>query len=104
MVASMLIWRASSESLGVAHCQPSRPSAVTFDKLVMPSERKEMIKALVHRFAASDPTKDSFKPWAADFVESKGEGKIFLLHGGPGVGKTYVSSEPQWNSSRGYYF
>ena len=26
--------------------------------------------------------------WSADFVQNKGEGRIFLLHGKPGVGKT----------------
>lgn len=61
----------------------------------MPSERKELIKALVHKFSTSTSTKDQVQPWAADFVEGKGEGKIFLLHGGPGVGKTYVRYSPQ---------
>lgn len=29
--------------------------------------------------------------WSADFVKGKGEGLIFLLHGKPGVGKTYTA-------------
>lgn len=29
--------------------------------------------------------------WSADFIRSKGEGQIFLLHGPPGVGKTYTA-------------
>ncbi|RYP82370.1 hypothetical protein DL769_001695 [Monosporascus sp. CRB-8-3] len=29
--------------------------------------------------------------WTADFVEEKGNGLIFLLHGGPGVGKTFTA-------------
>ncbi|KAH7045281.1 P-loop containing nucleoside triphosphate hydrolase protein [Macrophomina phaseolina] len=29
--------------------------------------------------------------WSADFVSGKGEGLIFLLHGKPGVGKTYTA-------------
>ncbi|RYO75025.1 hypothetical protein DL764_010597 [Monosporascus ibericus] len=29
--------------------------------------------------------------WTADFVEGKGNGLIFLLHGGPGVGKTFTA-------------
>lgn len=33
--------------------------------------------------------------WSADFVENKGDGRIFLLHGPPGVGKTYVSDPIQ---------
>lgn len=60
----------------------------------MSRERKDMIKALVHNFTASESSKERPKSWGADFIESKGEGKIFLLHGGPGLGKTYVSSYP----------
>jgi len=29
--------------------------------------------------------------WSADFVQNKGKGLIFLLHGKPGVGKTYTA-------------
>jgi SpoVK/Ycf46/Vps4 family AAA+-type ATPase len=31
------------------------------------------------------------RPWTADFVENKGKGLVFLLHGLPGVGKTYTA-------------
>lgn len=31
--------------------------------------------------------------WSADFVTGKGEGLIFLLHGKPGVGKTYTAGQ-----------
>jgi SpoVK/Ycf46/Vps4 family AAA+-type ATPase len=30
-------------------------------------------------------------PWTADYVETKGKGLVFLLHGKPGVGKTYTA-------------
>lgn len=33
--------------------------------------------------------------WSADFVEGKGEGMIMLLHGKPGVGKTYTAGMPR---------
>lgn len=53
--------------------------------LVMPEERKKMIKALVHRFSTdsegSQGANGLEKAWSADFIENKGEGKIFLLHG-----------------------
>jgi SpoVK/Ycf46/Vps4 family AAA+-type ATPase len=50
-----------------------------------------MIRALVQKF--TDPSGEkSAKSWGADFIENKGEGQIFLLHGSPGVGKTFVSS------------
>lgn len=59
----------------------------------MPPERKTTIKALVHRFTKpSIPGgKNEAITWRADFIENKGEGQIFLLHGGPGVGKTYTA-------------
>lgn len=43
---------------------------------------------------------DANTPWSTDFVKGKGEGLIFLLHGKPGVGKTYtagMSIEPIFN-------
>lgn len=47
------------------------------DRLVLPQERKDIIKALV-----------SHPPHFKDIVEGKSQGRIFLLHGPPGVGKT----------------
>lgn len=38
-----------------------------------------------------DSEATTITPWAADFVENKGKGLIFLLHGKPGVGKTYTA-------------
>lgn len=63
----------------------------------MKEERKSVIKSLVHRYSAVDTDADGTqvpKPWTADFIKNKGEGQIFLLHGSPGVGKTYVSHQP----------
>lgn len=39
---------------------------------------------------ATEP-KEEVKTWSADFVEGKGEGLTILLHGKPGVGKTYTA-------------
>ena len=63
------------------------------DTLVVPDERRSLIKALAQPYARRNKTDESltFKPWTADFVAGKGEGKIFLLHGKPGVGKTYTA-------------
>jgi len=47
------------------------------DRLVLPQERKDIIKALI-----------SHPPQFQDIVEGKSQGRIFLLHGPPGVGKT----------------
>ncbi|KAI1337703.1 hypothetical protein F5Y15DRAFT_408041 [Xylariaceae sp. FL0016] len=80
----------SWECLNVAHCYPTIRNPRSIEYLVMGDERKRMIKALVHKFAGSPAGRDGPPtPWGADFVDGKGEGKIFLLHGGPGVGKTY---------------
>ncbi|KAH6630497.1 P-loop containing nucleoside triphosphate hydrolase protein [Chaetomium sp. MPI-SDFR-AT-0129] len=75
------------EQLHVSNCHAPKNNAGAIDTLVMPPERKEMIKALVQKFTGYRPTKS----WGADFIESKGEGQIFLLHGSPGVGKTYTA-------------
>ncbi|KAK4676341.1 hypothetical protein QC764_510590 [Podospora pseudoanserina] len=57
----------------------------------MPVPRKDMIKALVQKYTNMSPTPGLSTSWRADFIENKGEGHIFLLHGGPGVGKTYTA-------------
>lgn len=52
-----------------------------------------MIRALVQKY--TDPSEGNrTKLWGADYIENKGEGQIFLLHGSPGVGKTFVSFHP----------
>ncbi|KAI9766662.1 MAG: hypothetical protein M1839_004785 [Geoglossum umbratile] len=43
-----------------------------------------VIKALSYR------QRNAHNTWRADFVQGKGEGQIILLHGPPGVGKTYT--------------
>jgi hypothetical protein len=54
--------------------------------LVVDDEIKTTVKALIGKYAtASDGL---VSPWGTDFVKNKGEGRIFLLHGTPGVGKT----------------
>ena len=44
------------------------------------------IKALVHKV-----DEDAIKGPQVDFVPDKGEGRIILLHGSPGLGKTYTA-------------
>ncbi|KAF6815979.1 ATPase [Colletotrichum sojae] len=57
-----------------------------FKYLVLDDEIKMTVKALIGKFAAGES--GSVSPWGNDFVKNKGEGRIFLLHGAPGVGKT----------------
>ena len=53
--------------------------------LVMDEKQLRLIKALSTNVGSRQGS------WAADFIQSKGEGQIFLLHGPPGVGKTYTA-------------
>ncbi|KAK6857300.1 hypothetical protein PG995_007487 [Apiospora arundinis] len=81
------------DQLDVDCCSEPRNNRSAIDTLVMPEERKTMIKALVFRYTDRSSEGDtSFAPWAADFIENKGDGQIFLLHGSPGVGKTYYTN------------
>ena len=79
-----------AELLDIAHCSEPMFNDNALERLVMPLERKNMIKALVMKFKDTKTHGKSNISWRADFVEGKGEGTIFLLHGSPGVGKTFV--------------
>jgi ATPase family associated with various cellular activities (AAA) len=69
------------------------------DDLVLKEEAKTLVQALSNSHGVP-PGTDPYMPsaglgvtgaptrWSADFVQNKGEGRIFLLHGKPGVGKT----------------
>lgn len=64
------------------------------DNLVTKDEyRIKTLKALAKGFARENVDGDRIEgdPWSADFVKGKGKGLIFLLHGKPGVGKTYTA-------------
>ena len=58
--------------------------------LVMDDNHLKMVKVLTDRFDEGQQ-RDQSSNWSADFIGSKGEGQIFLLHGPPGVGKTYTT-------------
>jgi SpoVK/Ycf46/Vps4 family AAA+-type ATPase len=53
-----------------------------FDRLVIPQEQKDLISSLI------PPPGVETAPFD-DLIEGKGKGLIFLLHGPPGVGKTF---------------
>lgn len=67
------------------HLSEVRCDAESFKYLVLDPGVKLTVKALIGKFASSD---GKLSPWPNDFVRNKGEGRIFLLHGSPGVGKT----------------
>ncbi|KAI1329343.1 P-loop containing nucleoside triphosphate hydrolase protein [Xylariaceae sp. FL0255] len=73
-------------SLNVACLKPLKTNKEAFKELVLDDEIKMTVKALIGKYA-TDPN-SKIIPWNSDIVENKGEGRIFLLHGTPGVGKT----------------
>lgn len=80
--------------LDVACCKDVVFNDDAVNNLVMKDDRKMVIKSLVHRYTKANTISTNAlmsQPWTADFIKHKGDGQIFLLHGGPGVGKTYVS-------------
>ncbi|KAK4165174.1 hypothetical protein QBC43DRAFT_351527 [Cladorrhinum sp. PSN259] len=79
------------ELIDVGNCSEARTDTRTIENLVMTRQRKDMIKALVHKHRTDGSEDQLPKTWGADFIQNKGEGQIFLLHGGPGVGKTYTA-------------
>lgn len=73
--------------LNIANLRPLVTDKDAFKYLVLDDEVKMTVKALIGKFA-TDLGAGHVVPWGQDFVKNKGEGRIFLLHGAPGVGKT----------------
>lgn len=65
------------------------------DNLVMDAQRKRTLQALAKCFSRKNKNGELLQgePWTADFVQGKGHGLIFLLHGRPGIGKTYTAGK-----------
>jgi len=69
-----------------------------FDRLVLPDDRKRLIKALVKYSPPSSSPLPKSKASSGggghnfqDLIQGKGEGTVFLLYGPPGVGKTLTA-------------
>lgn len=71
--------------VSIDHPSDVKCDTEAFKYLVLDEGVKSTVKALIGTFASSD---GKVSPWPNDFVRNKGEGRIFLLHGSPGVGKT----------------
>jgi SpoVK/Ycf46/Vps4 family AAA+-type ATPase len=74
-----------AEKLDVAYCEVMKGSTSSLERLQIPEESSKMLKALVQSL-----TKDRRR--GIDFIEGRGQGRVVLLHGPPGVGKTLVSA------------
>ncbi|KAI1131336.1 AAA family ATPase [Nemania abortiva] len=70
-------------TLMLEYIQPVTWNKTAFERLVLESSKKELIKALVHIHMSNSES--------ADIIEGKGNGLIVLLHGGPGTGKTLTA-------------
>ncbi|KAM5479378.1 hypothetical protein MaudMau93_007895 [Microsporum audouinii] len=61
-------------------------SEASFDQVVIPQGRKEIILTITDRYLATTRGEEEVRP--DDFILHKGRGKVMLLSGPPGVGKT----------------
>lgn len=79
------------QALDVDCCHEPKIKREAIENLVLPNDKLELIKALVHKFTSSKKANKSDTTWSADPIPNKGEGQIFLLHGPPGAGKTFTA-------------
>lgn len=74
----------------VSDCKWNR--SMIDDQLSIHDGDRQMIKSLVQRYFRGKSSEDGDKEqWSADFISDKGDSQIFLLHGKPGVGKTFTA-------------
>ncbi|KUI55018.1 ATPase family AAA domain-containing protein 3 [Cytospora mali] len=93
VIGGLVLKKRTWEKLDTAYCSEVQPRDKAIDNLVLTKSRKDMIKALLHNYSMNSSGNPGKVPdtWSADFIEDKGDGRIFLLHGPPGVGKTYTA-------------
>ncbi|RDW80898.1 hypothetical protein BP5796_05596 [Coleophoma crateriformis] len=68
----------------ISNVSPMEYNKDAFDSLVLPEDIKKTLTSLVRLQDANSPRFD-------DLIEGKGKGLIILLHGPPGVGKTFTA-------------
>ncbi|KAI1131847.1 P-loop containing nucleoside triphosphate hydrolase protein [Nemania abortiva] len=85
VVAGFLLGERRWGHLHVECLREIRFDREAFKYLVLDDEIKTTVKALIGKFASDG---GHVSAWPSDFVKNKGQGRIFLLHGSPGVGKT----------------
>jgi len=79
--------------ISVEKLKPIVYDSLAYERLVLPQEKKALIKALVlNNSERIFETKKGIKNKKfSDLISGKGDGCIFLLHGPPGVGKTLTA-------------
>ncbi|KAF4469330.1 P-loop containing nucleoside triphosphate hydrolase [Fusarium albosuccineum] len=78
-----LAWRKWA-LFNIDHIQDVQFNSDAFQQLVLSPEKKRLIQSLVQQRNSKDGGFD-------DLIKGKGKGLIFLLHGPPGVGKTFTA-------------
>jgi hypothetical protein len=84
-----------TDSLLVDNIRPVRWNKDAFERLVLPTKIKDMVKSLVMVRAPSRGSKERkvLDMMRDDLIAGKGNGLIMLLHGGPGTGKTLTAGK-----------
>ncbi|KAF2180138.1 P-loop containing nucleoside triphosphate hydrolase protein [Zopfia rhizophila CBS 207.26] len=77
-------WRVLDVDLVQDTCFDSK----IMDRLVMDKDKKRMIQAICREYTTIN---NKGMNRISDIISGKGQGKIFLLHGSPGVGKTLTA-------------
>ncbi|VUC31567.1 unnamed protein product [Clonostachys rosea] len=68
-----------------------------------PEQNKELLQSMTYVPSAYDNSLDDLDcDWSPELIEHKGKGRIIILHGVPGVGKTYtVECMAEWSDREG---
>lgn len=84
-----------TDELIIDNIRPVNWNKEAFDRLVLLSKIKDMVKSLVLVRASSRDPKDlqTLNTRRDDLIAGKGNGLIMLLHGGPGTGKTLTAGK-----------
>jgi DNA replication protein DnaC len=82
------------ERLDINYMSYPRYDTEKINSLVAPEDFRILLKAVAKSFEQESlDHQNSTYPSPLNFIQRKGQGKIILLHGPPGVGKTYSASK-----------
>ncbi len=76
-------------TIAVVHLQADNFTSIkwnkqAFDMLVLEKDHKKLLRTVIS-------SREADRPFEADFIQGKGSGLTILLHGIPGVGKTFTA-------------